>query len=249
MLTSIVAAALLSAEPAWPPPPLISAPDDGWSAPPLVPAEGVDSPSASGTSTSSGGSSSTRLEREQPAPAAKADDELPFWSVKGLATANVPLSLSGYMYLVGFRAELDVWHITSQVTLDRTLKTPLGIADIQQWNALLGGTPVRNKYVQLKALAGATVLATSTDVRTGFTVGATGRVGISFIALEAAAVWTPLPFRQLDLRAELVLKGGIFELHGGYRARFLDQSEGGSMSTLFAQAPVSGPAIALGFAF
>ena len=50
---------------------------------------------------------------------------------------------------------------------------------------------------------------------------------------------------QRDLRAEGILRGGIFELHAGYRARFLDTTGVG----LLTSAPLAGPHVAVGLAF
>lgn len=72
--------------------------------------------------------------------------------------------------------------------------------------------------------------------------GATARVSWKFIGLEGAVTGSFGAFRQVDARAELVLQGGIVELHGGYRARLVEVKDGEGVL-------VAGPTVALGLSF
>jgi hypothetical protein len=176
-------------------------------------------------------------------------DAAPFWQVTALATANVPLALNGSDFLFGFRGEVDVWRISALVSLDRRGMTPFSMSDIQTWNGLLGASVVATKSFRLRALGGVGVLATESTATFAPTLGTTARVGWKWIALEGALHASAGAFRQLDARAELVLHGGVVELHAGYRVRLIDPTPGGSVETLFATAPVSGPCVALGLSF
>ncbi len=173
----------------------------------------------------------------------------PRWQVTALATANVPLALTGSDFLLGLRGEVDVWRISALLTFDRTGTTPLTIAETRHWTGLLGSSLVLNKYARVRALGGVSALSTDTTSQFGPSLGTTARIGWSFLAAEAGVVFTPFGFRQLDARVEAVLKGGVFELHAGYRARFVDASATGTLATLLGSAPVAGPSIALGVSF
>lgn len=172
------------------------------------------------------------------------EPEFPFWQVSALGTATLPTSLDGSAFLVGARAEVDIWRIGLLVTVDKAGTTPFSLSSSQQWTALGGYAVLVNKWARLRLLAGVSGTSTASLAPT---VGANVRVGWAFLGAEAAAVLTPFgAFQQLDLRAEGILHGGIFELHAGYRARFLDTTGAG---TAFTSAPLAGPHVALGLAF
>lgn len=182
--------------------------------------------------------------RQTAAPAEEREPDFPFWQASALGTATVPTALDGSPFLVGARAELDVWRIGVLVTVDQAGTTPFTLSSGQQWTALGGYAVLVNKWARLRLLGGVSGTSTTSLAPT---VGANVRVGWSFLGAEAAAVLTPFgAFQQLDLRAEGILRGGIFELHAGYRARFLDATGAG---TLLTSTPLAGPHVALGLAF
>ena len=71
-------------------------------------------------------------------------------------------------------------------------------------------------------LGGVSAISSNRFSQFGPSLGATVRVGIPVISAELAAIYTPVGFRQLDARAELVLRLLILELRGGYRARWIE---------------------------
>lgn len=181
---------------------------------------------------------------QQSAPAPEPEPEFPLWQVSALGTATLPTALDGTAFLVGARAELDLWRIGVLVTVDQAGTTPFSLDSARQWTALGGYAVLVNKWARLRLLGGVSGTSTTTLAPT---VGANVRLSWSFLGAEAAAVLTPFgAFQQLDVRAEGILRGGIFEVHAGYRARFLDTTGAG---TWFASAPLAGPHVALGLAF
>lgn len=189
-------------------------------------------------------SSPTPQAQQSATPAPEPEPDFPLWQVSALGTATLPTALDGSAFLVGARAELDLWRIGLFVTVDQSGTTPFSLSSGQQWTALGGYAVLVNKWARLRLLGGVSGTSTTTLAPT---VGANVRVGWSFLGAEAAAVLTPFgAFQQLDVRAEGILRGGIFELHAGYRARFLDATGAG---TLFTSAPLAGPHVAVGLAF
>lgn len=171
------------------------------------------------------------------------EPDFPLWQVSALGTATLPTALDGSAFLIGARAELDVWRIGVLVTVDQAGTTPFSLSSAQQWTALGGYAVLVNKWARLRLLGGVSGASTTS---LSPTIGANVRVGWSFLGAEAAAVLTPFgSAQQLDLRAEGILRGGIFELHAGYRARFLDTTGAG----LLTSALLAGPHVAVGLAF
>lgn len=171
------------------------------------------------------------------------EPDFPLWQVSALGTATLPTALDGSAFLIGARAELDIWRIGVLVTVDQAGTTPFSLSNAQQWTALGGYAVLVNKWARLRLLGGVSGASTTS---LSPTIGANVRVGWSFLGAEAAAVLTPFgAAQQLDLRAEGILRGGIFELHAGYRARFLDTTGAG----LLTSAPLAGPHVAVGLAF
>ena len=243
---------MVSAEPAAPdiatPPPMpppVQVPADNVSAPPAVStAPHVEPSNATPPLPAGRGTSAEATARVEPAPA---PPDTPSWQLAALATATVPLSLSNASFLIGFRTELDVYRFGAMVSLDRSVVTPFAVDELQSWSGLAGYSVIHNHYARLRLLGGVSVLSSSAATQFAPTVGTTIRLGLPSIAIELSGIFTPLPFRQLDARAELVLRWSIFEVHGGYRTRLLDTTDGGSFATLFAQTPLAGPSIGLGF--
>ncbi len=177
--------------------------------------------------------------------------EAPTWQVAALATAIIPTSLDGAAFVFGMRGELDIFRVGAFFTLDRGGVTPFTMSQTNEWNGLLGYSLINNKWARIRLQGGMSVLS-GDNFATRFapSAGLTARAGHPNIAAEVGAIFTPVGgLRQLDARAELVLRGGIFELHGGYRVRFYDGADAGTLETLFATAPLAGPSVAVGLTF
>lgn len=181
----------------------------------------------------------------------KKEHEAPTWQVAALGTAIVPLDLNGARFVFGLRGELDVLRVGVMFTFDRAAVTPFTMNQTNEWTGLLGFSGLNNKWVRVRLQGGLSALSgDGVTTRFGPSLGLTARAGLPVIAAEVGAIFTPVGgMRQLDARAELVLRGGVFELHGGYRVRFYDASDAGTVQTLFATVPVAGPSIALGLTF
>ncbi|PZR18535.1 MAG: hypothetical protein DI536_01255 [Archangium gephyra] len=175
----------------------------------------------------------------------------PTWQVAALATAIVPLNISGAPFVFGMRGELDIFRVGAQFSFDRGGVTPFTMSQTNEWTGLLGYSLVNHKYARVRLQGGMSALSgDGITARFGPSAGLTARAGLPFIGAEVGAIFTPAGgMRQLDARAEVVLRGGVFELHGGYRVRFYDATDAGTLSTLFATTPVAGPSIALGLTF
>ncbi|MFT3708002.1 MAG: hypothetical protein QM817_10135 [Archangium sp.] len=159
-------------------------------------------------------------------------------------TATIPTSLDGAAFMFGLRAELDIWRIGAVATFDRAGVTPLSIGDANAWTGLLGYSVVSTEYFRVRALAGLSALTGSaTTTQFAPTIGTTGRAIWKFIGAEGSASFTAGTFRQLDLRAAAILKGGIFELQLGYRARWIDATTDGTVSTLLSATTTSTDAL------
>lgn len=185
--------------------------------------------------------------------ATKSDDKhaAETWRLTALATGIIPLQLTGAQFVFGMRGELDVFRIGAQFSFDRGGVTPFTVNQTNEWTGLLGYSLVNNKYARVRLQGGMSALTgDGIASRFGPSAGLTARAGLPFISAEVGAIFTPVGgMRQLDARAELVLRGGVFELHGGYRVRFYDASEAGTVSTLFSSIPVAGPSVAIGLTF
>lgn len=183
-----------------------------------------------------------------PPPEAESSFEGPWWRVRGLTTANYYTTRNDDLGTVGARAELDIWRIGTVVTYDRAVTTGLTLDPQQDLTVLVGYALLASNHAWIRALAGPDVRFGG-STQWGPSFGLTGRFGFSWIALEADATLTPLPFRRLDTRAALALTGGVFELQGGVRGQWFDDSEGGDLGRLFDSTAQLGPFIALGLTF
>lgn len=184
-------------------------------------------------------------------PPAENKHAAPTWQVAALGTAIVPLNINGAAFVFGMRGELDIFRVGAMFTFDRSAVTPFTVGQTNEWTGLLGYSLINNKYVRIRAQGGMSALSgDNIAARFGPSVGVTARAGLPVIAAEVGTIFTPVGgMRQLDARAELVLRGGVFELHGGYRVRFYDASDAGTLSSLFSTAPVAGPSVAIGLTF
>jgi hypothetical protein len=189
-----------------------------------------------------GGEGDAGVKAEVKKEAEEKKDAAPFWQVTALATANIPLSLDGAAFLYGLRGEIDVWRLSVVATFDRTGTTPFTMSETRSWNGLAGASVVATKNFRARLLGGVSALTTDTSAVFAPSAGATARVSWKFIGLEGAVTGSFGAFRQVDARAELVLQGGIVELHGGYRARLVEVKDGEGVL-------VAGPTVALGLSF
>ncbi|MFO0597092.1 MAG: hypothetical protein U0228_17395 [Myxococcaceae bacterium] len=166
------------------------------------------------------------------------------WELGAFATATVPTSLDGGAFMFGLRGELDVWRIGAVMSLDRVGVTPFSLGDANAWTGLLGYSVVWTELFRVRALAGVSALTGSaTSSQFAPTVGTTARVLWKFIGAEGSAAFAAGTFRQLDVRAAAILRGGIFELQLGYRARWIDATTDGTVSTLLSASTTSTDAL------
>jgi hypothetical protein len=172
----------------------------------------------------------------------------PWWRVRALSTANYYTTRSDDLGTYGARIELDVWRIGAVVTYDRAVTTGFALDPQQDLTVLAGYALLSSSHAWIRALVGPDVrFGDSTQWGPAF--GLTGRFGFSWIALEADATITPLPFRRLDARAGLVLTGGVFELQGGVRGQWLDTRSTGDVGAMLSSQAQLGPFVALGLTF
>ncbi|MFT3840898.1 MAG: hypothetical protein QM723_28165 [Myxococcaceae bacterium] len=183
-----------------------------------------------------------------PPPEAESSFEGPWWRVRALTTANYYTTHTDDLGTWGARAELDIWRIGTVLTYDRAVTTGLTLDPQQDLTVLVGYALLASNHAWIRALVGPDVRFGS-STQWGPSFGLTGRFGFSWIAVEADATLTPLPFRRLDTRAALALTGGVFELQGGVRGQWFDDSEGGDLGRLFNSTAQLGPFIALGLTF
>lgn len=279
MLSALLVAVVVGAEPGWPEPPLVTA-EPELSSPPMVtvaapapaaaaapsaPAAEALPPPPPPPAPVSVAPQLTPVERPAPQPAASrsarpntaearvekepaaADDDQPFVRVKALTTGTYLMNNAANRFTFGARGELDIWRIGSVFTYDRTVSNAFELADAHDVTALVGFVVLAHSNARIRLLVGGDFHIAPEGTGIGPAFGATGRFGISIIALEVAATVTPLPFKRLDARAAAVLKLGKFELQAGYRAQWLDATTQNAFTQMFASAPAAGPFVALGF--
>lgn len=175
---------------------------------------------------------------------ARPDSEVPAFSMRALATGNY--SLRSGAIGVGGRAELDVFRIGLSFSYERALFSDVTSFDTQAMTGLISVAPVANRNLHLRLLGGVDLRLAPSASAFGPAFGVNGRLGASFIGIDAFATLTPLPFRRLEARAALFLKSGPVELQAGYQVRLLDTTSGGTLATLLSTAPEAGPYAALG---
>ncbi len=213
-----LASSLASTE--YPAPPLIEAPE----APPPVP-------------------SVTKVE-----PAPSAPSEVPLFQIAALATASVTTSgTTGYGALFGARGEIDVWRIGLNVSYGRAANLVEGLSETTEVVALVGYSVMANRWGRVRVLGGLDTRSAASGLAVGPAFGLNARLGWALLQADVSTTLTPGPFRRLEARAALVLKGGLFELHRGYQATFVDTTTTGTLATLFSS-PAAGPYVALGVA-
>lgn len=117
----------------------------------------------------------------------------------------------------------------------------------------LGGWAIFSREaITWRLLAGLDVINTPQANAVGFAVGTNVRAMVNeHFGVDSAIFVTPLPYRQFEFRAALVLRWwSIFEAHLGWRYQALEASQAGNVVTLFTTAPsINGPMAALGLTF
>lgn len=244
------------------PPPLVTAepeaaPPPAWSeataTPPVPPAPAPPaSPPAAATQPARSAAPAAPAKSVAAAPAeveatapAPSTSSAPTFELRALVTGSPVTSSTGTSYAFGARGEIDLFRVAVLVSWDRSITSSFALSDTQQVTALAGYSVLAHEYARIRVLGGIDVHATDT-LTFAPALGVSARAGLSFLAADVAATFTPLPFRRIDARAGLVLKGGLFELQGGYRAQVIDTTTGGTLATLFATPLAAGPYLALG---
>lgn len=193
---------------------------------------------------------------------------------RALATTTLPMDIGAVKssgdLLVGLRGELDIGHASALFSWDRGAASLFNwrntLTPTSYWNALIGPSVWATKHNRIRLLGGvsaisstrttATVINNSTGASAtvgvpgraqfGPTLGATVHLGIPVLGIEGAVLYTPVSFMQVDARAELVLRLLIFEVRGGYRARWIDTSR---INDRVPVESVYGPTVSLGLVF
>lgn len=178
---------------------------------------------------------------------------LPALEVRALGTATAPVDsirLGVGEFMVGVRGEVDVQRVGGVFSYDRVGDTPRFEATLREtdyWNGLVSYSPRMTAFSRVRLMAGASAVSgAGADASFGPTVGTTVHLGIPILALELAGLYTPLGFRQLDGRAEGVMRLAFFELRAGYRARWIDTSTAPDAPPV---EPVGGPTASFGLVF
>ncbi len=155
-------------------------------------------------------------------------------------------------FALNVRAEADIGRIPLFVgyTGFFPITLPRG-ESISHFTAMTGWSFFSSDEVTWRALTGVDVINDGGLVGTGVVFGSTFRAMANSVGFDAAVMFTPFPFRQLELRAAFVVQfWRVFELQLGWRYQAIDATQGGDLGTLFNIAPAAnGPAIGLGLTF
>lgn len=169
----------------------------------------------------------------------------------GLATANIGLFAAPANFTFNLRAEADIGKIP--VFVGYTAFIPdAEYNSINHFTAMTGWSIFSTDPITWRALGGIDVIDYDGTVALGAVFGTTFRSMFArSVGVDLAAMFTPLPFRQLELRAAIVFQfGRVFELQLGWRYQAIDATQGGNLATLFEIAPsVNGPSAAIGLTF
>ena len=198
----------------------------------------------------------------------------PPFQIRALATTTIRMSLrdvpSSGDWLFGVRAELDIGYASALFSWDHATASLFDLSAARiptsYWNAVLGPTVWATRHNRIRLLGGLSAVSSSgtgsavintgttggdtvratRGVQFGPTLGTTVHLGIHIISVEAAVLYTPIGFRQVDARGEVVLRVFVIELRGGYRARWVDSSQS---ATEVPVEPIYGPTVSLGLVF
>jgi hypothetical protein len=182
---------------------------------------------------------------EEAAPPARAPGSGFELRVLATATVNWPVALTGTSFLVGGRAELDLFRVHALLTWDRAGTTPFSLSSTDTFNGAVGYSILDVGVARLRVLGGVAVQTSAeSSTRVAPVLGVSARVGLSVLAIDAAALLSPFGLPQFDARLGVALHLGPTELQVGYRAHYVDPT--GSVGTLFTTTPFVGPTVALG---
>jgi hypothetical protein len=200
---------------------------------------------------------------QQPAPAAKPGTKTTFAGsfmestrkkhFLALASGSIGVTRLSPGLTVDVRAEADIGKFALLAGY-----TGFGSGDVNTNGFLghfmgLGGWAIFSREeITWRLLAGVDVINTPEAAAVGFAVGTNVRAMLNdHFGLDSAIFVTPLPYRQFEFRAALVLRWwSIFEAQVGWRFQALEASQAGNVVTLFSTAPsINGPMAALGLTF
>lgn len=120
-----------------------------------------------------------------------------------------------------------------------------GVDTMQTASARVSYALLSSERGRFRVEAGGDVARTSDVMMVGPTFGVSALANLWLVSFEASAMWTPLPYTQLDLRAGAGVNLGPVQFRGGYRAQFMsDQGvlDGIEHAELF-QGPYAGIAL------
>ncbi|PZR11084.1 MAG: hypothetical protein DI536_18260 [Archangium gephyra] len=169
----------------------------------------------------------------------------------GLATANIGLFTAPPGFTFNLRAEADIGKIPLLVGYTAFIPDAT-YNSINHFTAMTGWSIFSTDPITWRALGGVDVIDFDGTVALGAVFGTTFRSMFArSVGVDLAAMFTPLPFRQLELRAAIVFQfGRVFELQLGWRYQAIDATQSGNLATLFDIAPaVNGPSAAIGLTF
>jgi hypothetical protein len=173
--------------------------------------------------------------------------------MKALLTGSVGVVDAGFGFTGGVRGEFDINRIAIYGAYNRFISADYTLGDAHEFTILGGYSLMANRIGRIRVLGGLDILGTPATITLNPMVGFNTRLGLGFLGFDAAAFLTVYPARQLDLRAAVVLRFWLLELHAGWRFEVLDSvspSAGGSFGNTFLTAPsVNGPFLAIGLAF
>ena len=128
----------------------------------------------------------------------------------------------------------------------------LTLDKISYWQQIAQGhTPTLSCAINTVVNCG-NVINTPQAAAVGFAFGSNVRAMLNdHFGIDSAVFVTPLPYRQFEFRAALVLRWwSIFEAQLGWRFQALEASQAGNVVTLFSTAPsINGPMAAVGLTF
>ena len=196
------------------------------------------------------------------------------FEIRVLATTTLPMNIAGVRssgdLLVGLRGELDIGHASALFSWDRGASSLFNwtntFTPTSYWNALIGPSVWATRHNRIRLLGGVSAISAGRSTATvindntgasstatvpggaqfGPTLGATVHLGIPVISIEGAVLYTPVTFMQVDARLEAVLRLLIFEVRGGYRARWIDASH---LNDRVPVESIYGPTVSLGLVF
>ncbi len=167
----------------------------------------------------------------------------------GLLSGSVGLTADVAGFVGGARAEIDISRVGLLINYSNFLTTAFTLSQVHQFSALGGWGLVSTETLRLRVLAGVDVMSNDGVVGVGPILGGNLRLSFGRLGLDAAAFFTPLPFRQLEVRAGLVVSWAIFEFHLGWRFQVVDATVDGSIARLFERSPaINGPSAGIGLA-